>query len=315
MQRRPKQLRTNRLRQGVPAQDQLAERLRVAIGEKSRRQHPQVAQQCAGFVAPQPGLGSPQERLGGDAEDGGQRHGPEQPQAERPQRSRLRRGQRRIDEAPEEYGEQHRGHRQQQADQRQERERGPRGSQPPRQRPADADGTARRPKVGRRREGQGDAGEALVEVLAGDVAAAGGRVVDQNVRGGHALDDDEMNEIEVDDEREAECGQPFRLGSVHLRRQPVVPRRPQQVHGTGAVARDAGSPAQLLQRHEAAVVSEDDRQRGDAAFGHLRLRDGGRGHPAAAEPAERKHAHERRLAEWGGRRRPLVETRLLSCPS
>ena len=119
LQRRPKQVRTHRLRQGVPAQDELAERHRVAIGEKSRRQRLQVAQQCAGFVTPEPGLGSPQERLGGSSQDGGERHGPEQPQAQRPQRSRLRRGQRRIDQTADEYREQHRRHRQQQADQRQ----------------------------------------------------------------------------------------------------------------------------------------------------------------------------------------------------
>ncbi len=127
---------------------------------------------------------------------------------------------------------------------------------------------------------QHDAGEAAVEVLHRDEAAALAGVVDVDApaaeAAAHAVVDDVVVELPEQDGRRLHLGEGGQIHLHALGRQAVTAGRLQQVAGARAVTGDTAGDAQLLQRDVLAVVAEHHRQGGGAALHGLHLEHGGR---------------------------------------
>ena len=134
-------------------------------------------------------------------------------------------------------------------------------------------------------------GEPLVELPHGDPALAFARVVHVDDVSPDPLQHEEVVEVPEHHHREGEVEQAFRIAPVTGRVEAVLARRAQHAGRLDAVARHAAPDPQLFERRPAAVVGEDHREAGGAAFGGLHLQDGGRRAPPASA-AEVRALHE-----------------------
>ena len=136
-------------------------------------------------------------------------------------------------------------------------------------------------EVGAGGEREAHPGESLVELLHGDPARAYVRIVHVDDLAPDPLQHEEVVEVPEDDHREGEVEQAFGVAPVAGRAEAVLARRPQYAGRLDAVARHAAADPQLFQGRPPAVVGEDHREAGGAAFGRLHLQDGGRRAPPA----------------------------------
>ena len=114
--------------------------------------------------------------------------------------------------------------------------------------------------LGARREREDDARERLVELLSGDARRPARGIVQVDALLVVALDDEEVVEVPVTDERQLHLADLRRLLAKALRFEPVLARGFEDVACLAAVARHAAVFAQLRERHERVVVLEDDRE-------------------------------------------------------
>ena len=137
-------------------------------------------------------------------------------------------------------------------------------------------------------------GESLVELPHGDPPLAFARIVHVDDLAPDPLQHEEVVEVPEHHHREGEVEQALRIAPVAGRVEAVLARRPQHAGRLDAVARHAAPDPQLFERRPAAVVGEDHREAGGAAFGGLHLQDGGRRAPPASA-AEVRTLHEVRV--------------------
>ena len=139
---------------------------------------------------------------------------------------------------------------------------------------------AARREAGPALELQRHARETIAELLARDAAWSHPRIVEIDLIERGTLDDHEVVEVPEHDQREGAREDLINLATHAHGLKPVAPRRPHDVAGLAAVARDAAGHAQFLERHAPSEVSEHDAERRRAAFHHLHLEDGWRADPA-----------------------------------
>src|ERR1700678_2608799 len=118
-------------------------------------------------------------------------------------------------------------------------------------------------------EDQRDPCEALIEFIRRNDARADGRIVEVDLVTAEAFDHDEMVEVPEDDHRQRQVAEVGGLLFITLAEQIETPGSSDYVAGFTAVARDAAGRAQFFQRNEAAVVTEDNGQRGGATLDRL----------------------------------------------
>ena len=132
-------------------------------------------------------------------------------------------------------------------------------------------------------------------------------IVDIDVAAVDPFQHHEMVEVPVDDAGHRQFVQRRRLLAETLGVEAEGARRPDDVAGLAAVARDAAGNAKLLQRNPRAVMREHHRQRGRAALDGFHLQDGRRllDVPAPEQPSEpvpqrwRPDRRRSRLLRWG----------------
>jgi hypothetical protein len=160
-------------------------------------------------------------------------------------------------------------------------------------------------EAGQGPEGQGDAGEAAVELIRRDAAGAAGGVVDPGIAAGRvgAFQYDEMIEVPEDDQREGAAVQIRHLQPVALGGDAVAARGAQDAGGLGAIAGDAAFHPQLFQRYPQPVAGQHHAERGGAAFGGFHLQH--RGHlappPRGAGQGARHRLGQGVIRCWRGR--------------
>jgi hypothetical protein len=143
------------------------------------------------------------------------------------------------------------------------------------------------------------AGEGLVELVVGHRAPAACRVVEIGVAFVEALENDEMVEVPEDDAGQLHFPQIRRFLLVALGYQAIGTRRLEDVGRLAAIARNAATPPQFLERNIAAEMAQHDRQRRSPALQRLELQ-------------HRRRAHHRTRLAALRTERPASASQLLS---
>ncbi len=145
-------------------------------------------------------------------------------------------------------------------------------------------------KLGTGYEAEGDLGISPPELVHADRPAADRRIIQIDLPVGEPLDDEKVVPLPEYEERRLPQRQPLcRLAEgFDLKAVPLGGLL--DVKGVAAVARDAAIVAQHIQGHKAAVILQDDPQRGGAALGGLHLQD--RRRPDRAIPPGSTSSHE-----------------------
>src|SRR5215217_792483 len=131
-------------------------------------------------------------------------------------------------------------------------------------------------------EGQHHPRVGPVELLVGGEAPAAGRIADVNSASAAPFDHEKVAEVPEHYERRLERPELVRLFLETPGDHAVVASGLHDVGGLGTVPRDAAGGAQLFQRHDLAVVAQDDPERRRPALDSLHLQDGRRLYVAPA---------------------------------
>lgn len=123
----------------------------------------------------------------------------------------------------------------------------------------------------------------IIELLEADRPPAACRVVQIDEVPPKAFDDEEVIHVPEHDKRRPELAELVGRHLVPLARQPVLLGGLLDIEGVAAVSRHPALDAQLLEWDMAAMVRQNDAERGRAALGRFHLQDGWRSH--AAEPS------------------------------
>ena len=179
---------------------------------------------------------------------------------------RLAPGEHEIDEQAHQEGHRQSRHRQQQTAPDRERQRLFDVAQPRHDPVQEAGAHTARLEVRPRLEGEGDAGERLVELLRADAAMAIAGVVDEEPSAPEAFQHHEVVELPEQDHRQRQGAQLMRVSPPPLRLQAIATGGPKHVRGVAAIPTHRAPFPQLLDGHPAPEMGQHDAEAGGAAL-------------------------------------------------